>query len=70
MFADVSAIGQRTERSIDGVIVNDVWVTRSGDYPKTSVETKRCSEVIREIVQARAVDQRGVHPGEADPLHP
>lgn len=67
---DVLITGRATTRGIDGTVLTDVWITKQGDYPVNEVEMMTCEEVKRRVFAALPPDQRGVHPGEPDPLHP
>lgn len=63
-FEDIQLIGENIVRGIDGAIVSAVWITQTGDYDKQDVEIGRCQDVIRQIVDSRAIQERGQHPGE------
>lgn len=69
-FQDVVIVGEYVTRGADGSILQNLWVTKSGDFPKDEVEFGSCSSVIARIVQAREPESRGRHPGERFPWDP
>lgn len=79
LFEDIRLIGEYVVRGADGErLVND-WVVCVGQWrpdgycsehetiDKQDVEIGTCSTVIRNIIQSRAVEERGIVPGE-DPI--
>lgn len=69
-FQDVVIVGEYVTRGADGSILQNLWVTKSGDFPKDEVEFGSCSSVISRIVQMREPESRGRHPGERFPWDP
>jgi hypothetical protein len=69
-FEDGRATARVTTRNVDGTVDSDSFVTSAGDFDARDTLTATCQSVIQMRVLTRPPNERGVHPGEQDPLHP